>query len=207
MITLEEYRDLCLPYLSESLGIMFEHGVNIGIDPMMLWHTFINSNVAKQIEIDNPKYLSRSGLDYLLEMYDGQRDIPHEEHITVNQYYWAAWALAHYQQKTGRSFAKINRHLPIEEVLRLYPTLHEADITKFYDVADSYFKKIGPTNLQMVRELLQLSQKQLSELAHVSLSSIQNYEKRRKNISKAQAETLYRLSRILDCRIEDLMEV
>ena len=203
---IKAYNDLYLPYVSESMGIMFEHAVNIGIDPKMFWLTFINSAVAKKIEMGHPKYLSASGLDYLLEIYDGKREIPCEERITVNQYYWAAWALAHYQQKTGRSFSKINMYLPIEEVLRLYPTLHEADITKFYDVADNYFKKPRITNLKMVRQFRELSQRELSVLSSVDLRSIQMYEQRRNDINKAQAETLYKLSKAIGCRIEDILE-
>lgn len=36
--------------------------------------------------------------------------------------------------------------------------------------------------------------------------SIQMYEQRRNDINKAQAETLYKLSRILGCNIEDSLE-
>ncbi len=203
---IKAYSDLYLPYVSESMAIMFEHAVNIGIEPKEFWLTFINSSVAKQIEIANPKYLSCSGLDYLSEIYDSKREIPYEEHITKNQYYWAGWALAHYQQKTGRSFVRINMRLPIEEVLRLYPTLHEADITKFYDVAEPYFKKPTITNLKMMRQFRGLSQRELSLLSSVDLRSIQMYEQRRNDINKAQAETLYRLSKAIGCRIEDILE-
>jgi hypothetical protein len=41
----------------------------------------------------------------------------------------------------------------IEEVLRLYPTLHEADITKFFDVADTYFNAAKDiTSLKKLRQ-------------------------------------------------------
>lgn len=50
------------------------------------------------------------------------------------------------------------------------------------------------------------TQKELADNSGVSLRSIQMYEQRHKNINKASAETLYRLSKILGCTIEDLME-
>ena len=35
---------------------------------------------------------------------------------------------------------------------------------------------------------------------------IQQYEQRQKDINKAQADTLLRLSRVLNCGVEDLVE-
>lgn len=203
---IQSYNNLYLPNLSENLGIMFEHAVNIGINPTIFWNTFINSNVAKQIEKGNPKYLSCSALDYLNEIYYGKKSISCKEIINKDKYYWAGWVLAQLQYKTGYSFYKINNSLPIEEVLKLYPTLHEADVTKFLDLANTYFKKSEITNLKKIRQARGLSQSKLANLANVELRSIQMYEQRRNDINKAQVETLYKLARVLGCNIEDLLE-
>lgn len=205
-MAIQSYNKIYLSNVSENLGIMFEHAVNIGINPIIFWCTFINSNVAKQIENGNPKYLSCSALDYLNEIYNGEKSIPDEQHINKNKYYWAGWILAQLQHNKGYSFYKINNSLSIEEVLRLYPTLHEADVSKFYDVANSYFKKPVIANLKKIRQARGLSQSKLGRLAEVELRSIQMYEQRRNDINKAQAETLYKLSRVLGCNIEDLLE-
>lgn len=50
------------------------------------------------------------------------------------------------------------------------------------------------------------TQKELSERSGVSLRSIQMYEQRNKDINKASAETIYRLSKALGCNMEDLIE-
>ena len=92
------------------------------------------------------------------------------------------------------------------EVLRLYATLHEADVTKFFDVANTYFKKSEITNLKKIRQARGLSQSKLANLAEVELRSIQMYEQRRNDINKAQVETLYKLVRVLGCNIENLLE-
>lgn len=205
-MAIQSYSNLYLPYLSDNLGVMFEHAVNIGINPNIFWNTFINSNVAKQIEKGNPKYLTCSALDYLNEIYDEKEFIQSEENISRDKYYWAGWILAQYQHKIGFSFYKINNSLSIEEVLRLYPTLHEADVTKFFDIANAYFKKSDITNLKKIRQAAGLSQSELSRFAEVELRSIQMYEQRRNDINKAQAETIYKLARVLGCNIEDLLE-
>ena len=205
-MVIQSYNKSYLPYVAENLGVMFEHIVNLGENPTIFWNTFINSTVAKQIERGNPKYLTCSAIDYLNEIYEGKKVISKDENINKNKYYWAGWILAQFQHKKGYSFYKINNNLPIEEVLYLYPTLHEADTTKFFDVADSYFKKQELTNLKKIRQARDLSQSELSKLAEVDVRSIQMYEQRRNDINKAQAETLYKLAKVLGCDIEDLME-
>ena len=94
-----------------------------------------------------------------------------------------------------------------ENLEKMYYTLHEADITKFVDIMDSRMTEFfSETNLKRIRMTYGFTQKELADNSGVSLRSIQMYEQRHKNINKASAETLYRLSKILGCTIEDLME-
>ena len=89
----------------------------------------------------------------------------------------------------------------------MYSTLHEADITKFADIADrqmrEYFSEI---NLKRIRTAYGCTQAELAESSGVSLRSIQMYEQRNKNINKASADTLYRMAKVLGCTMEDLIE-
>ncbi|WP_418567000.1 helix-turn-helix transcriptional regulator [Peptacetobacter sp.] len=61
--------------------------------------------------------------------------------------------------------------------------------------------------LKQYRENHNLSQSKLSELSGVNLRTIQSYEGGLKDINKAQALTLYKLAKVLDCTIEDLLEL
>ena len=51
-----------------------------------------------------------------------------------------------------------------------------------------------------------LSQSELATQSGVNLRSIQMYEQRNKDINKANAETVYRLAKVLGCTMEDLIE-
>lgn len=62
------------------------------------------------------------------------------------------------------------------------------------------------TNLKRLRTSCSCTQAHLAKQSGVSLRSIQMYEQRRKDINKAGAEALYRISKILGCTIEDLLE-
>lgn len=206
-MVIQPYNRLYLPYISRSLGLMFEYAVILNIDPIIFWNTFVNSNVAKQIERGNPKYLCMSGKELFLEVYSNKESKITDVVFLKKDYFWAGWILTKYQHRKGFKFSEINDFLPIERVLILYKTLHEADETKFYDVADSFFKKQIITNLQKMRKACELSQSELANLSGVDIRSIQMYEQRRNDINKAQAGTLYKLARVLNCNIEDLLEI
>lgn len=89
----------------------------------------------------------------------------------------------------------------------MYYTLHEADVSKFASIADEkireYFKD---TNLKRLRTIYGCTQAELAEQTGVTLRSIQMYEQRRKDINKASALVLYRISKVLGRTIEDLIE-
>jgi transcriptional regulator with XRE-family HTH domain len=75
------------------------------------------------------------------------------------------------------------------------------------DIADErvreYFKD---TNLKRIRTAYGCTQAELAKLSGATLRSIQMYEQRNKDINKASAKSLYRISRVLGCTVEDLLE-
>lgn len=121
--------------------------------------------------------------------------------------YWTGWAVAYYQWDTGMSFSEIEAVIPIDEIRKQYNPYHEMDIRQFTDHMDALYRNRKPhTNLKIMRSLAGLSQKELANRSGIPVRTIQQYEQRRKDINKAQAETLLCLSRILLCTTEDLME-
>ena len=89
----------------------------------------------------------------------------------------------------------------------MYHTLHEADISKFVDIAEEKMHcHFNETNLKHIRTIAGYSQAELAKRSGASLRSIQMYEQRNKDINKASAETLYQISKVLGCTMEDLLE-
>lgn len=62
------------------------------------------------------------------------------------------------------------------------------------------------SRLKKKREDKKLSQRELAELSGVSLRMIQHYEQGIKDINKAHAMTVYKLSEALECDIWDILE-
>ena len=201
-----------LENVAVNIGTMLEYAIHSGYDLQNFWDMFASSDVAKQIEKGNPRFLAGySAMDLLYLVVNGyqsnEKELDTKPFFYRSEYYWVGWALVQYQNYTAISFFDINEAFPVEKVLSLYDTLHEADISKFFNVADEYMSAYTvDTNLKRIRIASGLSQSQLSKLAQVSIRNIQMYEQRRNDINKAQADILFRLSKSLGCNIEDLFE-
>ena len=212
-MTIRAYRETYLNKAQSALGDAFDYAINTcGIPGEDFIKLFTASSVSKRMENGEPAFLAgKSGIeiasDILLETTGKQLETAPEEHFGRSREYWIGWAVCYYQWFSARSFSDIFRVLSFDNLQNMYYTLHEADITKFIDVADEqireYFKD---TNLKRIRTSYGCTQAELAKRSGVSLRSIQMYEQRNKNINKASVETLYRISRILGCTIEDLLE-
>ena len=88
----------------------------------------------------------------------------------------------------------------------MYPLFHEMDITNFVEALNHRMNANAPGNtLKRIREACGLSQRELAEQSGVKLRMIQLYEQGVNDIQRAQAQTLYKLSRTLGCSIETLL--
>lgn len=171
------------------------------------WYYLIISGVSKNLENKNPKYvLGKSSVEIVSDILN-RMNIPFEEKEYVSYdrspEYWAGWALAQYQIKSGLSYKKLHQLIEFSELLGMYRTLHEAPIEKLFDILD---KRVSgqAIGLKVQRERMGLSQSELSKLSDISLKTIQAYEQGQKDIKRAKMETLELFSDILACSIENL---
>jgi DNA-binding transcriptional regulator YiaG len=209
------YKEFYLNKAQKTLASMMDFAVfDIGYEPDEFFMLFIHSGIVDEFGRGNPKYIAgKSGIELAREVIfitTGQsvQTIP-TPRFDRSPIYWASWALAYYQWYSGYSFEEIHKVLPFTELLRMYPTFHEADINKFISVVDEILtttKCIKETNLSRLRKARGLSQKQLSDASGVALRMIQLYEQRQNDINKAQATSLHSLAQALCCKMEDLFE-
>ena len=207
------YDEIYLSDAMKNLGEAFDYSatvLNIPMDEFL--DMFIISGIAEQFAGGVPKFISGfSGTELVWEVLNRAEEkielpVPQTEY-DYSPEYWCGWILAFYQWSTGKSFKEIKRYLPMSEIRKLYPTLHEASEEKFIDVANAILRRKNlPTKLQTVRKAVGFSQKELSQKSGVTLRMIQQYEQRAKDINKAAASNLFALSRTLGCKAEDLME-
>ena len=74
------------------------------------------------------------------------------------------------------------------------------------DMDRMMIEKNPNTRLKMRRINCGMSQSELANESGVALRQIQLFEQRQRNINNAAASTLLRLSKVLFCKMEDLME-
>ena len=146
-------------------------------------------------------------MDIIEETQGKVIEIESEERFERSKEYWIGWAVAYYQWYSNIRYNDIFTAVSFDDLQKMYYTLHEADITKFVDIIDSRIKEcFTETNLKRIRNYYGCTQAELAKLSGVSLRSIQMYEQRNKDINKASVETIYRLSKVLGCTVEDLIE-
>ena len=195
------------------LGDAFDYAINAcdisGNDFVKL---FSVSSVSKRIENGEPAYLAgKSGIevveDILVETTDKAPTAKPQATFSRSREYWIGWVIAYYQWFSGRKFGDIFKVLSFEDLLQMYAPLHEADISKFADIADAKVRAyFTDTNLKRIRTTYGCTQAELAKRSGVSLRSIQMYEQHNKDINKASAETVLSLAKVLGCTMEDLLE-
>lgn len=209
------YAETYLDDAMNNLGDMLDYAVNdCGYEPGEFWNYFIVSGVAGAVGRGNPKYIAGlSGPELAEEVLDRTARIKPvvkaSENIDKSSEYWAGWILAYYQWYINLRFSDIQKTgLTIDYVISLYPTLHEADVSRFVVAAARIIgkKSAAGSNLRRLRKENRLTQKELAEASGTALRMIQLYEQHRQDINKAQAITLKRLAQALSCEIEDLLE-
>lgn len=176
------------------------------------FHLFISTGIAEEFGNGNPSYIAgMSGPELAMAVFEKagyQGTFPcSSENTNKSPAYWCGWILAYYQWYTAMPFREISYYITLQEIETLYFTLHEAPEEKFVDILNMIIhQNPRPTKLQQFRRNRGLTQKELAATSGVSLRSIQMYEQRNKDINKAQAINVYRLAKILGCRIQDLFE-
>ena len=203
-------------YLDDAmrcLGEAMDYAANsCQMDMDQFLDLFIGTGISEQFAIGVPKYVSGvSGTELVMDVLTkAGMDMefpPAQIDYDYSAQYWCGWILAYYQWYSGRSFKEIQKYITMQEIEKLYPTLHEASEKKFVDIVNRMIrKKNPPTRLQAQRKISGYSQRELAEKVGVNLRTLQQYEIRAKDINKAAGATLFALAKVLGCRVEDLLE-
>lgn len=206
----EEYLPLAQRILGDAADFAI---VSLNLDPDTFAGMFIVSGAAAQIEIGNPAYTAgMTGCELVRDIFMrcGLEDpgIPDEMFVDKSPEYWAGWVLAYTQWLTARPFAQLLKDTRFSAIIEMYPAYHEMDVQKSADVllaADCRERQIS--RLKAYRQACNLSQSKLAKRAEVPIRQIQMFEQGQRDINKLQALNLFKISKALHCRMEDLLEI
>jgi hypothetical protein len=164
------YDDQYLDDAMICLGEAMDYVANIcQIEMDRFLELFIGTGYAEQFGAGVPKYVSGlSGTELAMDILTKSgiyNTFPQAKiEYSYSPQYWSGWILAYYQWYTGRSFKEIQKYITMQEIEKLYPTLHEASEKKFVDTVNRIIrKKNPPTRLQVQRKISGYSQRELAE--------------------------------------------
>ncbi|MBQ2935445.1 MAG: helix-turn-helix transcriptional regulator [Lachnospiraceae bacterium] len=205
------YSQLYLNKASGAVGNMLHDAVEeFGVSGEDFLKRFIQSDIAEQFENGNPKYIAgKSGLELFLEVMERTTGESYTaeliESYERSRAYWVGWVLTHYQWYSGRTFKNILDTVSYDELIGLYGTLHEADVQKSYEVLDAHFMR-SQSKLKTARKHCGLTQEALADASGVSLNTIRAYERKSKDLNKAQFDIVIRLAKALKCEVLELLD-
>ena len=146
--------------------------------------------------------------------------------------FWAGWAVAQYQWETSRSFADIVRTVSMSSIISVCSEYRDTEIrditaslswmdtlripdhmngdnyTNFrsrMDEAAVRSSESQAAGLKRIRMMSGLSQSQLATASGIPVRTIQQYEQRQKDISRAGYESIIKLAAALGCEPSSLI--
>ena len=207
------YNKLYVEDAQRSLAAMLDYAVNcLRYELRFFYDMFLQSTYCKRFEVGDAAVLSgMSGVELARKVVEEQTNkscvVEAKYAMDRSPVYWTGWVLAYYQWLRCSDFKTMDREVPIQDVYALYSPYHEMDISQFVDKMDEWrMQRRCMTYLKLLRKEAGLSQRELSELTDIPIKTSQQYEQRQKNINKAQAEYVIRLSNVLNCKPQDLLE-
>ena len=192
---------------------MLDYAVHgLGYELEDFFKQFLVSEICPKFERGQASVIAgKSGTELVLEIVerDPTEDDQRGEIVLMHRSpeYWLGWSLAYYQWYSNMHFSEIMDSVSIKDMRSMYDKYHEMDIRHFAERMDELCHEIRrESRLKAYRNRIGLSQSELAKKTDIPLRTIQQYEQRQKNINKAQAEYLVRLSKSLYCEPEDLLE-
>ena len=219
------YSEAYLADAMENLGEMADFATcELGLELSTFWNAFALSFEADQLAHGSVRHIcGMSGAELALRVVEGAGlSVPRRALGTMQEAccvsggvdvmqpgadYWCGWSIAYYQWETAHSFQLINSCVGMDTLKGMYPTFHEQSEQRVAEALDGMVvRACGCSRLKRQRELVGLSQSQLSRASGVGLRAIQQYEQGAKNINKAAAENLFSLAAALHCQPQDLLQ-
>jgi hypothetical protein len=133
------YSKIYLEDAMANLAAMMDYGSSNYGGTDAFYDRFLVSNISKQFGKGNPKYVcGMSGIELAEKIVEETGGTPvHSEYKAIRNpdVYWTGWILAYMQWYSGLPFKTLaDKGIDPGLLMRMYPTHHEADISKTTDI-------------------------------------------------------------------------
>ena len=197
---------------AETLGLLFDlcaEGWQMDGDGISA--LFLASGIARQFEVLNAKFtcgMTARELGERMLLSCGaavpERGEPPCAGASVDA--WLGEVLVRYQTSRGIPYERLFEAISYDELRAVYYGHEDCSFEEVALCIDGLIERHGRVNrLRDRRTAAGLTQQQLAVRSGVSVRAIQQYEQGAKDVNKAAAVTVLRLSRALGCMVEDLL--
>lgn len=198
------YEEKHLTTIAEIVGDIFRKATCIeDFEIDRFAQEFAKSEVAHAIEYGDLDYLISEEIeDDIASLICSEPNKEYCEDINSREY-WVGYILVFIQRAVRRNFKEIFALYLCSRLLKDYDTYGDMDPIEMVKKIKQYIS-MG-NKLKQFREKKKMTQQELSSNSNVTVKNIKAYEDGTVDISKAQGDTLFRLSRALGCTIEELL--
>ncbi|MCR5761156.1 MAG: helix-turn-helix domain-containing protein [Sphaerochaetaceae bacterium] len=204
------YSEIYLEGAMIRLGDMLEHAVlDCRYDPDGFWNMFIQSSVSKRFEAGDISLVAgKSGAELaFLVLYECENlttfTIPSWREYR-SPLFWCGWTLCYFQWHENIPFKRIWEAVSIRTLQKMYPALHEADISKSVKALNALIKPRAKTPVMTLRLVRNLSQKELAERAGMSISQLQRLEYGERSVENLSLKTALSLASALGVEADEI---
>lgn len=204
------YDEMYVEGAMQRLGDMLEYAcLDCGYDPDSFWKMFLDSSMARRFEIGDVSVIAgKSGPELAREiLYDIDHRLECPEPAwreDRSDLYWSGWVLAYFQWYENLPFSEIWNSISIRMLQKMYPTLHEADISKAVEIMEGMIKKARKSLVQDLRLVRGLTQQELADRAHMTVSQLQRIEYGERKVENLSLRTALALAKALGVNVEEL---
>lgn len=192
------------------MGDMLEYAcLDLGYDPDGFFKMFILSGIARRFQIGDVSVVAGKSGPELAQLI--LSDVDHVNDFKEplwreyrSDLYWCGWAIAYFQWYEKKTFEEIWNSISIRMMQKMYPTLHEADISKTVDTMKNMIIQGRKSSVQTLRLTRGMTQQELAEAAHMSISQLQRIEYGERQVENLTLKTALALARALGVEVSEL---
>lgn len=192
------------------LGDMIEYAcLDLNYDPDAYFKMFIMSGIARRFEIGDVSVVAgKSGPELVQMVLTSVDHMIDFKKPTWREYrsdlYWCGWALAYFQWHEKKSFREIWNVISIRVMQKMYPALHEADISKTVDIMSRMLLPKKKSSVQILRLTRGMTQQELADEAHMTVSQLQRLEYGERKVENLSLKTALALAKALRVEVSEL---
>lgn len=187
--------------LERILSIAYEYKYSLGAVEKMISYSSFFQNIEK----DGGSYAPITSEAALIKELFPDLNTDYDSVPTYNQCLWAAESYLRIQGKTGLTFECIFLYIPISKMYEYFPLYHEMDFSQIVQEFERLYKE--KSVIAVLLDKYGYPLKEVSLKAKIPYDTLFGFKQRKRDISKANFETLYRLSRVFNVRMETISEV